>query len=286
MPVIPVPVTTPVFPPGSDGWCGWTVEPADLCPTWAALNETQQNAALNIATLVMWAATGRRFGPCEITIRPCMTKEWAEQYRAYPAWWTSPNYGAGFFPVLNGGEWTNCGCGTGCCCRVRCEVILPGPVAEIVEVLVHGEVVPSNQYRVDVAEGSYRLVRMSGGCWPTCQEFDELADGAHAFAVTFGRGTDVPQAVLDATAMLACEFGKQIGGADCGLPPRLQALTRQGVSAEFVVNEIDVNTFQTGINIVDMVIRAHNPSRRTRPPVVLSPDAPTMQDRITVIGGP
>ena len=250
MPVIPVPITTPDFPPGSDGICGWNVNPAPICPTWDTLTEAQQDMAMNIATLVMWSATGRRYGPCQITIRPCQSKEWAETYRAYPVWWASQNYG-GPMPYLDGGVWRNCGCGAGCCCRVHCEIILPGPVASIVSVVVHGETIPASQYRVDVVEGSYRLVRTSGGCWPTCQDLNENADGLHAFVVTFTRGDPVPQSVLDATGLLSCEFGKQIAGADCGLPPRLQALTRQGVSAEFVVNEIDINTFQTGINLVD-----------------------------------
>lgn len=284
MPVIPLPYAAP-SPPGSDGWCGWTVEPEDMCPAWSGYTEAQQLAAARIATLIMWAATGRRYGPCQITLRPCQSKEWAETYRAYPAWWASSNYG-GPMPYLDGGVWKNCGCGSGCCCRVRCEIILPGPVAAVQEVMVHGEIIPSTGYRVDISEGSYRLVRMGEGCWPTCQDLNELADGDHAFAVTYTRGADVPEVVLDATEILACEFGKQLAGADCGLPPRLQSLTRQGVSAEFIVNEIDVNTFQTGINIVDMVIRAENPSRRTRPPLVISPDDRTAQDRITVIGGP
>lgn len=285
MPIVPLPGSPP-SPPGAEGWCGWDVDPTDMCSSWASLTTAQKEAAARIATLVMWAATGRRYGPCQLTLRPCQTKEWAETYRAYPAWWGLSNGGAGFFPVLNAGQWTNCGCGSGCCCQVRCAVVLPGPVAAIQEVLVHGEIVPSTDYRVDIAEGEYHLVRMTGGCWPTCQDFNELADGDHAFAVTYTRGAEVPGSVLDATSILACQFGKQLAEGDCGLPPRLQSLTRQGVSAEFIVDSIDVNSFFTGINMVDMVIRAENPSRRTRPPAILSPDAPTARDRITVIGGP
>lgn len=287
MPVIPLPYAAPSLP-GSEGWCGWSLEPGGLCSKWDTWTVEQQETAARLATLVMWAATGRRYGPCEITIRPCAQRGWAETYRAFPVWWGSGVAGPGFFPVLYGGVWSNvsCGCGGGCCCRVNCAIILPGPVSSITQVMVHGEVVPSTDYRVDVAGGTYQLVRMTGGCWPTCQDFNELADGAHAFSVTFGRGAPVPQSVLDAASLLACNFGAQLAEGDCGLPPRLQALTRQGVSAEFIVSEIDVNTFQTGINLVDMVIRAENPSRRTRPPLVISPDVEPAGDRITVIGGP
>jgi hypothetical protein len=233
----------------------------------------------------MWAATGRRFGPCEVTVRPCQTRERAEAYRAYPVWWSGDGF-AGPFPFLFGGVWANCGCGVGCCCRPRCAILMDGPVDSIVEVLVDGVMVPSTEYRVDVAQGGYWLVKTSAGCWPTCQDFNVAGDEVGAFQVTYGRGAPVPDSVLGATAILACTLGKQIGGADCGLPPRLSALTRQGVSAEFITDSIDVDTFTTGINLVDMVIRAENPSRRTRPPVVLSPDLQDNRDRRTIIGGP
>lgn len=284
MPVIPFPGSNPI-PPGAEGYCGWDVDPTDLCADWATYTQAQKDLALSIATSVMWAATGRRFGPCELTIRPCQSRWIAEQYRAFPAWWTGEGWG-GPFPFLYGGQWFNsCGCSASCCCKATCEVVLPGPVASIEEVLVAGVVVPEDEYRVDVAEGMYYLVKTTAGCWPTCQDFDEAADGEHAFAITLTRGTPVPDSVLGATGLLACEIGKGIVGAACALPPRMQSLTRQGVTAEFITSELDVDTFQTGIQAVDMVIRAQNPSRRTRPPVVLSPDAPTARDRMTIIGG-
>lgn len=285
MPVIPVPGLAPV-PPGADGWCGWDVDPTDICAAWITYSAAQQDAALNVATTIMWAATGRRFGACEITIRPCQSKERAEAYRAYPAWWTRGDSSGMPYPFLMDGVWRNCGCGVGCCCAPRCEITLDGPVSEVVEVMVGGIVLDPTEYRVDVTQGSYRLVRMSEGCWPTCQDFNEPGDGEHAFQVTYGRGVPTPQSVLDATAILACSLGKRLAGGDCGLPPRVSSLTRQGVTADFIVSEIDVDTFTTGIDLVDMVIRAQNPSRRTRPPVVLSPDMPTTHDRQTVIGGP
>lgn len=284
MPVIPVPGVIPV-PAGADGWCGWDVDPADICTAWETYSDAQQALALSVATTIMWAATGRRYGPCQITVRPCQSRERAEAYRAYPAWWTYAEMG-GPYPFLLDGVWRNCGCGHGCCCRPRCEILLDGPVSSVTEVTVGGVVVPPDEYRVDVAEGGYRLVKTSEGCWPTCQDFNQPGDGPDAFTVTFGRGAPVPASVLDATGLLACNLGKQIGGGDCGLPPRVSALTRQGVSAEFIADVASVDLFTTGINIVDMVIRAENPSRRTRPPVVMSPDLPDHHYRMTILGGP
>lgn len=282
MPVIPLPGVTPV-PPGAEGWCGWDINPT--CPDWETYTPDQQDQALSLAVLVMWAATGRRYGPCQITVRPCQSRERAETYRVYPAYWGSSDWMGGL-PYLDGGVWRNCGCGSGCCCRPRCEILLDGPVSSIVEVLLDGEVVPATDYRVDVAQGGFHLVKLSEGCWPTCQDFNVGGEDVGAFSVTYGRGTALPDSVAAATALLACEFGKQVAGGACSLPQRLSSLTRQGVTADFIVNEIDVNTFATGISLVDMVIRAENPSRRTRPPVVLSPDLPDNRDRMTIIGGP
>jgi hypothetical protein len=284
MPLIPSPEPEPL-PPGADGWCGWEVEPAALCPDWETYTPAQQELALNIAVTTMWAATGRRFGPCLLTIRPCQSKWIAEQYRAFPVWWTGGPY-SGPYPFLYGGQWFNsCGCSSWCCCKPKCEIILPGPVSSVVEVVVGGQVLPSYEYRVDVSKGTYFLVKVSPGCWPTCQNFDQPGTGPDAFQVKIMRGAAVPATALGAAAMLACEIGKSIVGAACALPQRMQSLTRQGVSMELVASEIDVNTFATGIQYVDMVIRDLNPSRRTRPPVVLSPDMPTRGDRTTVIGG-
>lgn len=284
MPVIPLPGAQPL-PAGAEGWCGWDIDPAGQCPDWDTYTPEQQELASNIAVLVMWAATGRRYGPCEITVRPCQSKERAETYRAYPVFWGSATWAAGM-PYLDGGRWFNCGCGSGCCCRARCEIMLDGPVSSIVEVLVDGDVVPPEEYRVDVTQGGYRLVKTSDGCWPTCQDFNVGGEDVGSFSVTYGRGLAVPGSVLGATGLLACEFGKQVSSGSCALPQRLSSLTRQGVTADFIVNEIDVSTFQTGISLVDMVIRAENPSRLTRPPTVLSPDLPDNRDRMTIIGGP
>lgn len=289
MPVIPVPIVVPAFPPGGDGMCGWDVDPSGICPQWDELTAAQQETALNIAVMVMWAATGRQFGPCEITIRPCQTQWYNQQYRVYPVWasggWED-NEGI-FFPYLFGGQWFNsCGCGPRCCCRPDCEIIMHGPVASIIEVVMNGVVVPSTEYRVDLAEGVARLVKTSAGCWPTCQDFNEGGMGDHAFQVKYARGSLIPSSVINATALLACQFGQAVKGAACALPQRMTSLTRQGVTAEFIQQAADIDLFTTGINEVDMVIRAVNPGRRVRAPLVISPDLPERTDRITIIGGP
>src|SRR5690606_36865821 len=166
-------------------------------------------------------------------------------------------------------------------CRPECAVVLRGPVASVDEVLVDGEVIPSSAYRVDVKGGAYLLVRLDGQCWPTCQDFQAAEDAAGAFTVTYCVGRKIPEALAVATAILACEYAKGLTGGDCRLPAKMTLLSRQGVEVE--VEPASPDEGLTGITEVDAVVRALNPSRRTRPPMLLSPDLPESCDRVTVI---
>ena len=203
--------------------CVWDVDPTSLCPSWAELTPAVQGAALSLATSVLWAATGRQFGTCEITVRPCQSKEIAERYRVYPVWWDSSTGGGGggFYPYIQDGVWRNCGCGGACCCRPHCEIVLDGPVASVTEVLVDGIPLETDEYRVDTAQGNWRLVKTSPDCWPTCQDFNEPGDGIRTLQVTYMQGVVLPASLVTATAILACEFGKSLSGRDCALPARV-----------------------------------------------------------------
>lgn len=268
--------------------CAWdVVVPTDLCSSWEDLPQSTKDSALWLASTFLWARTGRQYGPCPITVRPAQDHFEDPAYRAYPvqrgngggsdgSWLRGP------VPVLDGGTWRNCGCGPRCCCRVECAVALRGPVAAVTEVTVDGETVPSSDYRVDVTQGTYWLVRLGGTCWPTCQDFQAAEDAAGAFVVTYERGRAVPEALAIATAILACEYGKSINGGECRLPSKMTSLTRQGVTVE--VEPPAPEDGLTGIREIDDVVAALNPSKRASPPVLLSPDLPEMCDRMTVIG--
>lgn len=283
MPVIPLPgLVPPPSPPGGEGWCGWDVNPS--CPGWSDHPPDVQEDALLMATTMMWAALGRRYGPCQITVRPCQSKNIAQQYRTYPVW--GDGDGQGMVPYLDGGVWRNCGCGGSCCCRASCEITLRGPVAQIVQVRIDGEVIPPSSYRLDTAQGRYQLVRTDEGCWPTCQDFDAAGDDVGGFEVTYTIGRAVPGSVLIGTGMLACEIAKNIAGGPCKLPRQLSSLTRQGVDLEVVADVAETGVFRTGIVEVDNLITLLNPGRRQGPMVVISPDAPEWGDRRTILGGP
>lgn len=263
--------------------CGWPVAPLDyVCSAWDTASTDEQQLAAALTTGLLWSATGRQYGVCSVTVRPCQPK------RAFPAYET--------FPVLHGGDGRflqpfidvsgqvkNCGCGSRCCCDAACEAELDGPVAEVTEVLVDGVVVDASAYRVDVQYGAWLLVRTDGLCWPICQDFNTNG-GFDTFFVTYGQGNPLPLALEAAWSILVCEFVKGVtGNGDCRLPARITSLTRQGVSVDFAPIDFTELGFQTGVNEVDQVVASLNPSRLVSPPTVISPDLHAATDRITVI---
>lgn len=260
--------------------CQWDViVPDEVCSGWSDKPEAVRNAALWLASTVLWGLTGRQYGTCPITVRPAQPTSEDPPYRAYPVYPGSDPAPGG--PYLFGGIWRNCGCGSSCCCQAECAVVLRGPVAAVNEVLVNGEVVPSSAYRVDVKSGTYLLLRLDGTCWPTCQTFTAAEDAAGAFAVTYEIGRALPEALAIATAILACEYASFLTTGECRLPAKMTSLTRQGVTVE--VEPPAPEDGLTGITQVDAIVTALNPSKRQRPPVILSPDLPEECDRMTVI---
>ncbi|GAA3172731.1 hypothetical protein GCM10020001_119020 [Nonomuraea salmonea] len=50
--------------------CGWDVSPK-CCKAWDAASDDVREWAAALATELLWRLTGKRFGLCEITLRPC-----------------------------------------------------------------------------------------------------------------------------------------------------------------------------------------------------------------------
>ena len=114
------------------------------------------DAMILAASQFMWAATGRQFGTCTATIRPCR-KDCNESCCI------SPETGFPWTPVhLTDGSWTNisCDCDDGCSCVSRCSINLPYPVCSIYEVVIDGEALDPSMYRV---ENHRKLVRLALG---------------------------------------------------------------------------------------------------------------------------
>lgn len=265
--------------------CAWDVTvPADFCSTWNDYPDATKNSALWLASTWLWGATGRRFGVCPMTVRPSQSN-WGEVvYQEFAVSPGAQGLGVPGGPFLFSGRWFNAGCATACCGSSACAVVLRGPVAEVTEVLVGEDVVPPSSYRVDVANGSWLLVRTDGECWPACQNMAATPGEADTFEVTYGLGTPVPEALAIATAILACEYAKNLSGGRCSLPAKMTRLSRQGVEVE--VAPPDPANGTTGIKMVDDVVSALNPGKLRQPPRVMSLDLPEGCDRVTTwVGG-
>jgi hypothetical protein len=254
--------------------CSWNVD-VSCCDEWATYNDTIQQAASEYGALTVWAATGRRFGLCERTVRPC-GRVCSNMQGNLGYYWSEGTW----YPYIFNGIWRNCWCGengmAGCCtCEPFCQTWLPGPVYSIpvTGVSQDGAVVPVDSWRVDNGEW---LVRTDGECWPQCQNYD-VDSGDNTFFVTYLQGIPVPSVLLRAAGELACEWARACTGAACRLPQRVTSISRQGVTISLAdVNQLLENGL-TGIVTVDQVIRSFNPYRLASKMRVSSPDLPVVR---------
>lgn len=267
MPVVNSPGVAPPVPTGSVAPCAWTIDTTCI-DGWDGYTNSERDRATAWATRILWALTGRRFGVCEVTVRPCggNCRYWGG-WMAYPA--IADGVGTVFSPYIRDGAWFNCGCAGSCTCRPACEVWLPGPVASVTSVVVDGVVVAPENYRVDNAS---MLVGLNGQCWPDCQNLNLESPSVGTFEVTYGRGTLVPVAGQIAAGLLAGEFIKACAGNACALPQNLSSLARQGIQVTAIDPTDLLDAGLTGVAEVDLWIRAENPGRLTRRPRVWSPD--------------
>lgn len=153
--------------------CTPSDESASACPHLDNLDEITRDIVVGAAVGYLWNVTGRKYGTCPTSVRPC--EDDCGGSRRYLGWGWAGVSGLGWVgswsllrPMIWNGEWINLACGT---CADRCEcgrgissLRLPGPVAEILEVRIDGAVLPETDYRLD----NTGLVRLGGERWPTC----------------------------------------------------------------------------------------------------------------------
>lgn len=245
--------------------CDWDINTACCQTYWDTLNPAVQAVATAYATTALWARTGRQYGTCAVTVRPC-GNDCADE--GIGGWF----YAGGMFqPYIVDGVWRNCWCGrgAGCTCRPSCQVYLPGPVASVTSVTVDGVVVDPATYRVD---NNCWLVRTgTGNCWPDQQDYD-LDTGDGTFIVVYERGTALPVALAAGAGTLACEYAKACQGQACRLPAYITNLSRQGVDFQAVDPMSLLENGFTGLWEVDGLIRDLNPYGQTHRPRLLTPD--------------
>lgn len=267
-----MPVINEISAAVSPGPCGWAVD-TGCDPAWSGYSQAVRDRATSLAVLVLDALTGRQFGQCPITVRPCGPAcRLQTNYVTFPVGSPAANVpGPWMVPFVANGQWSNCACSGGCDCAPSCRTDLVIPVAEVTEVKVDGLVLDPSAYTL---AGQW-LVRTDGGeCWPSCQDVSVADTEEGTFAVTFRPGRMLPSAGQYAAGLLASEFAKACSGAACGLPAQITSLTRQGVDVEFVDPTEVLTEGRTGIREVDLFIHAVNPSGLQRRPRVMSPDMP------------
>jgi hypothetical protein len=254
--------------PCSGDASGW-VPNVSTCTAWTGYTPDVQDYALQLATYVLWAATGRRLGLCSIQVRPVVPRT-LPTYITYPAEFDGYS-GGGFAWTLmattGGTQLVNFADG---CLGSPPQIRLPGPVNAITSVTVDAVTLPSSAYRLD----GDLLVRVDGNGWPVSQDLSLALGSANTWSITYVRGEPVPAVVNSAAGLYACQVAKARTGGTCVLPNRVKSITRQGVSVETIsINDV-LDKGLTGVSDVDLVITMMNPGHLRARPRVLSPDLP------------
>lgn len=238
----------------------------------SAVSPTVTGQAAQAATEILDALSGRQFGECPVTIRPCR-----RSCGDIPAGWLPwPGYTYPT-PALIAGRWYNltCGCSwDGCSCTSLAgkEVALPAPVSAVTTVLVDGAPLATGSYRVD---DNRLLVRTDGNDWPACNDLTKDDTEVGTWSVTLTVGQPVPQIGKLAAGELACEIVSAFNGEDCRLPKAVQSLVRQGVTMSWPSMSEMLKDGRTGMYLTDMFIQATNPHGLKQRSKVHNVDAPT-----------
>lgn len=254
--------------------------PAGLCaawiPTWSCAIPTGSYAvtgtAVAAASEILYALSGRQFGLCTETLRPCAQDCYGDTWPALG--------GSGYAyprPTLHAGQWYNLvcgGCGDDCSCTTVSSVQLPVPTHAVTVVKVDGvTLVAGTDYRLD--DGSL-LVRLGGASWPRCNDLNLPDTEVGTWSVTIQYGQPVPTLGAVAVGELGHELALMLACDDgCRLPRQVQSVSRQGVNVTFVDAEEFVKGGQTGMYWVDLFVRTYNPGglrQRSRAYDIDSPD--------------
>lgn len=251
------------------------------CTEWDGFDTELQTAAAEYGALMIWAATGRRFGLCTKTVRPCRRD--CEDCWGGGWFWSEGTW----MPYILNGVWRNCFCGSGdgCfTCRPACQVWLEPPVASIVSVYFSGDgVIDPLTYRVDdyqwlVRQGPAVTGAGDTDCWPIFNNLNFPVSGAYApmdnsaWQVTYQQGIPFPSVLAKAAGELACEYAKMCLGQACRLPQRATSISRQGVTVSLVDVDQLLENGLTGVVMVDNIIRAFNPYRLPSRMKIATPD--------------
>lgn len=244
--------------------CSWPLR-EDLLPDVDSSDEAELSklqACADAAVHILWALTARRFGCRDVTARP-------KPYQ--PDWLDSFGNASlpGVVPTLYDGRWYNL-------CRsvdpVDGEgpgvVTLPGPVAEVKQVIVDGVELPPERWR---REGN-ALYRLDGADWPQ-QDMTKSIREPGTWAVLYSVGEPPPAGADLAVATLTTELWNALTpGSKCRLPRGWSTVTKGGVTITRPDPAQVVSARLTGLPEVDQWVKQTNPNGLMRATKVLSPD--------------
>lgn len=232
--------------------------PVSGCASLDEFNPAVTGVGALAASEVLWAASGYRFGTCEVTFRPCSRRCLDQPYGGW--WWTADAFTGWPAGPAHGG-WVAAACGHcrgSCACNDAAELRLPAPVQGVSQVLVDG--VPLVEGDNWLLYDGTTLVRTDGERWPFCQDWT-VTGGPGTFLITATFGEPVP--ALGALAMgevLPEVLRACAGDGDCKLPAgTVQEVTRQGVRKVFVDRELVREARWVGLPVADRFIEAFNP---------------------------
>lgn len=229
--------------------CDWPVQhicsddEADTCEHLDNLSPEARDRVEAMAVQILWAATGKRYGLCEKTFRPC-SRQCGSFWGGLPTPWR-----------VNG-NWVNITCNkcvSNCSCTFISEIFIDNTHA-VTGITIDG--VSYDPFETVAVYDRHQIVRTDGEEWPVCQDLSATS-GEGTWSITVLQGYPVPDGGGLAAGLLACELAKACTGADgCRLPKRVQTITRQGVTVGFQDNFEGIGKMQTGIYEVDLWIEA------------------------------
>jgi hypothetical protein len=229
---------------------------------------------VRLATEMLWALSGRQFGLCTVTTRPCRRDCWESQHGPFGWWELSPGTTSWPLPALIGGQWFNLVCGScagDCSCARLSQVELPAPVHDVIQVKVDGSPLATGAYRLDEDR---ILVRVDGGEWPRCNDLNLDDTHAGTWSVTARYGQSVPEGGAWAMGELSCQFITALHGGDCRLPANVVQMVRQGATIQMDSFIELMKKGLTGLYFVDSFILTWNPGRLRRRARTYSVDQP------------
>lgn len=258
-----------------DAGCSWPIIYTCETPVDGDVQDWTEQMAIEI----LWAASGRQFGLCTSTYRPCVRG--CEGGDGQINEWNI----IGVKPLLTWDPWAGsifasirCGCAAQVCSCTRLEVLdlWDRPVRKVNEVIIDGDVLDESAYRLS----KNRLLRIDGESWPLCQDWTVDADQVGAWTVEYVHGRPAPFGGKVSAGILASELAKAVCNDDtCELPRRVQTVSRAGVTVGFVDPMQFLAEGKTGLYEVDLWLQSVNPHRLARRARVYRVDDPRRASR-------